>query len=40
MGHVLLDLDLRHAFVYGALAEAMSVGLHAAHLAAASASAP
>jgi hypothetical protein len=40
MGHVLLDLDLRQAFVYGALAEAMSVGLHAAHLAAASASAP
>jgi len=39
MGHVLLDLDLRQAFAYGALAEAMSVGLHAVYLASTSASA-
>jgi DNA-binding LacI/PurR family transcriptional regulator len=39
MGHVLLDLDLRQAFAYGALAEALSVGLHAVHLASASVSA-
>jgi DNA-binding LacI/PurR family transcriptional regulator len=32
LGHVLLDLDLRHTFAYGALAEAMSTGLHAAYL--------
>jgi hypothetical protein len=39
MGHVLLDLDLRQAFAYGALAEALSVGLHAVYLASASVSA-
>ncbi|HTV21555.1 MAG TPA: substrate-binding domain-containing protein, partial [Polyangiaceae bacterium] len=39
MGHVLIDLDLRHAFAYSALAEAMSVGLHAVHLASTASSA-
>ena len=39
MGHVLIDLDLRHAFAYGAIAEAMSVGLHAILLASTAASA-
>jgi phosphoserine phosphatase RsbU/P len=39
MGHVLLDLDLRQAFAYGAIAEAVSVGLHAVHLASMAASA-
>lgn len=28
LGHVLLELDLRQAFAYGAIAEAMSVGLY------------
>jgi hypothetical protein len=28
LGHMLLELDLRHAFAYGAIAEAMGVGLY------------
>jgi phosphoserine phosphatase RsbU/P len=30
LGHVILELDLHQAFAYGAIAEAMSVGMHAA----------
>jgi hypothetical protein len=39
IGHVLLDFDLRQAFAYGALSEAVSVGLHAVYLTSTSASA-
>lgn len=39
LGHLLLDLDLRQAFAYGALAEAVSVGLNAIQLASAPGSA-
>jgi len=39
LGHLLIDLDLRQAFAYGAIAEAVSVGLHAVHWAAANSSA-
>lgn len=28
LGHVLLDLDLRHAFAYGGIAEALGIGLN------------
>jgi hypothetical protein len=28
LGHLLLEMDLRHAYAFGAIAEAMGIGLH------------